>query len=57
MGIRITHAVITVSASFNDAQRQATIDAGALAGLNVIRLLNETTAAALSAFQPNPNKL
>ena len=56
MGIKITHAVITVPASFNDAQRQATIDAGALAGLNVIRLLNETTAAALSAFQPNKLK-
>ena len=45
---RPTRAVITVPAWFNDAQRQATRDAGRLAGLNVLRLLNEPTAAALA---------
>src|SRR3954462_6962076 len=44
----ITGAVITVQASFDDAQRQATKDAGKLAGLNVLRLLNEPTAAAIA---------
>ena len=56
LGKKITHAVVTVPAYFNNAQRQATIDAGNLADLNIIRLLNETTAAALSTFQPDPNK-
>jgi molecular chaperone DnaK (HSP70) len=42
-----TEAVITVSASFNDAQRQATKDAGEIAGLDVLRIINEPTAAAL----------
>lgn len=44
----VTDAVITVPAYFNDGQRQATKDAGALAGLNVIRIINEPTAAALA---------
>ena len=48
LGAEITDAVITVPAYFNDAQRQATKDAGAIAGLNVKRLVNEPTAAALA---------
>ena len=48
LGEKVTEAVITVPAYFNDAQRQATKDAGAIAGLNVRRIINEPTAAALS---------
>src|SRR4051794_7397122 len=48
LGERVTEAVITVPAYFNDAQRQATKDAGAIAGLNVLRIINEPTAAALA---------
>jgi molecular chaperone DnaK len=48
MGERVTEAVITVPAYFNDAQRQATKDAGAIAGLEVLRIINEPTAAALA---------
>jgi molecular chaperone DnaK len=48
LGAEITDAVITVPAYFNDAQRQATKDAGAIAGLNVRRIINEPTAAALA---------
>ena len=44
----IKDAVISVPASFNDAQRQATKDAGQIAGLNVLRIINEPTAAALA---------
>ncbi|KAF9350889.1 ATPase with role in protein import into the ER, partial [Mortierella sp. NVP85] len=44
----VKHAVITVPAYFNDAQRQATKDAGAIAGLNVLRIVNEPTAAAIA---------
>src|SRR6266853_3683599 len=47
LGIPIAQAVITVPAYFNDAQRQATKDAGRIAGLEVLRLVNEPTAAAL----------
>lgn len=47
-GIPVTQAVITVPAYFNDAQRQATKDAGRMAGLEVLRLVNEPTAAALA---------
>jgi len=47
-GVAITKAVITVPAYFNDAQRQATKDAGRIAGLDVLRLVNEPTAAALA---------
>ncbi|MDT8899790.1 molecular chaperone DnaK [Anaeroselena agilis] len=47
-GEKITDAVITVPAYFNDAQRQATKDAGRIAGLNVLRIINEPTAAALA---------
>eukprot|EP00808_Paulinella_micropora_P008553 g77244.t1 len=48
LGEKVNHAVITVPAYFNDAQRQATKDAGAIAGLNVLRIINEPTAAALA---------
>ena len=48
LGTPITEAVITVPAYFNDAQRQATKDAGKIAGLNVLRIINEPTAAALA---------
>ena len=48
MGEKITQAVITVPAYFNDAQRQATKDAGKIAGLEVLRIVNEPTAAALA---------
>ncbi|MGB3907084.1 MAG: molecular chaperone DnaK [Methanomethylovorans sp.] len=48
LGETITQAVITVPAYFNDAQRQATKDAGAIAGLDVMRIINEPTAAALA---------
>ena len=41
LGKKVTHAVVTVPAYFNDAQRQATKDAGAIAGLNVMRIINE----------------
>nr|XP_054764292.1 heat shock 70 kDa protein IV-like [Lytechinus pictus] len=48
LGQKITDAVVTVPAYFNDAQRQATKDAGVIAGLNVLRIINEPTAAALA---------
>jgi molecular chaperone DnaK len=48
LGEKITDAVITVPAYFNDSQRQATKDAGRIAGLNVLRIINEPTAAALA---------
>ncbi len=48
LGEKITEAIITVPAYFNDAQRQATKDAGAIAGLDVKRIINEPTAAALA---------
>ena len=49
LGEPVTEAVITVPAYFNDAQRQATKDAGRIAGLEVKRIINEPTAAALAA--------
>ena len=48
LGEEVTDAVVTVPAYFNDAQRQATKDAGRIAGLNVLRIINEPTAAALA---------
>ena len=48
LGEKVTEAVITVPAYFNDAQRQATKDAGRIAGLEVLRIINEPTAAALA---------
>ena len=47
-GQPVNKAVITVPAYFNDAQRQATKDAGAIAGLEVVRIINEPTASALA---------
>src|ERR1700723_340516 len=55
LGEKVTKAVITVPAYFNDAQRQATKDAGRIAGLEVLRLVNEPTAAAL-AYGLDKNK-
>ncbi len=51
LGEAVTEAVITVPAYFNDSQRQATKDAGRIAGLNVLRIINEPTAAALAYGQ------
>jgi chaperone protein DnaK len=48
LGKTVTHAVVTVPAYFNDAQRQATKDAGVISGLNVMRIINEPTAAAIA---------
>jgi len=48
LGKTVTHAVVTVPAYFNDAQRQATKDAGAISGLTVMRIINEPTAAAIA---------
>lgn len=48
LGQKVTHAVVTVPAYFNDAQRQATKDAGTIAGLQVLRIVNEPTAAAIA---------
>lgn len=48
LGKKVSKAVITVPAYFNDNQRQATKDAGAIAGLNVLRIINEPTAAAIA---------
>jgi molecular chaperone DnaK len=48
LGQKVTEAVITVPAYFNDSQRQATINAGKIAGLDVKRIINEPTAAALA---------
>jgi heat shock protein 5 len=48
LGKKVTHAVVTVPAYFNDAQRQATKDAGTIAGLQVLRIINEPTAAAIA---------
>tara|TARA_Y100000588_G_scaffold285295_1_gene302993 strand:+ start:3221 stop:5089 length:1869 start_codon:yes stop_codon:yes gene_type:complete len=55
LGEKVTEAVVTVPAYFNDAQRQATKDAGKIAGLNVRRIINEPTAAAL-AYGMDKNK-
>lgn len=58
LGEKVTQAVITVPAYFNDAQRQATKDAGKIAGLEVLRIINEPTAAALSyGFDKSGNKI
>lgn len=48
LGKKVTHAVVTVPAYFNDAQRQATKDAGTIAGMTVMRIINEPTAAAIA---------
>src|SRR5207245_2493773 len=56
LGVPVTKAVITVPAYFNDAQRQATREAGELAGLEVVRILNEPTAASLT-YDPSQQEL
>jgi molecular chaperone DnaK len=56
LGHEVTEAVITVPAYFNDAQRQATKDAGEIAGLKVLRIINEPTAAALAYGLDKKNK-
>lgn len=48
LGKKVINAVVTVPAYFNDAQRQATKDAGTISGMNVVRILNEPTAAAIA---------
>merc|ERR1711963_731015 len=48
LGTKVTEAVVTVPAYFNDSQRQATKDAGVIAGLNVLRIINEPTTAAIA---------
>jgi endoplasmic reticulum chaperone BiP len=48
LGHKVTHAVVTVPAYFNDLQRQATKDAGTISGLNILRIVNEPTAAAMA---------
>ncbi len=48
LGVPVKDAVVTVPAYFNDSQRQATKDAGVIAGLNIVRIINEPTAAALA---------
>jgi len=48
LGKTVTNAVVTVPAYFNDSQRRATRDAGTIAGLNVLRIINEPTAAAIA---------
>jgi heat shock protein 5 len=48
LGQKVKNAVVTVPAYFNDAQRQATKDAGTISGMNVVRILNEPTAAAIA---------
>ncbi|MGH6620488.1 MAG: Hsp70 family protein, partial [Alphaproteobacteria bacterium] len=56
LGEKVTQAVITVPAYFNDSQRQATKDAGKIAGLEVLRIINEPTAAALAYGLDKKNK-
>ena len=48
LGAKVKNAVITVPAYFNDSQRKSTKDAGTIAGLNVLRIINEPTAAAIA---------
>ncbi len=48
LGTKVNDAVVTVPAYFNDSQRQVTKDAGSIAGLNVLRIINEPTAAAIA---------
>lgn len=57
LGQTVTEAVITVPAYFNDAERQATKEAGAIAGLDVKRIINEPTAAALAYGLDKPKKI
>jgi len=56
LGQKITHAVVTVPAYFNDSQRQATKDAGIISGMNILRIINEPTAAAIAYGLDKNNK-
>jgi len=56
LGEKITNAVVTVPAYFNDSQRQSTKDAGTISGLNVLRIINEPTAAAIAYGLDNASK-
>ena len=55
LGQKVINAVVTVPAYFNDAQRKATKDAGLIAGLNILRIINEPTAAAIAYGLDNSN--
>ncbi|KAF9340263.1 70-kilodalton heat shock protein, partial [Mortierella sp. AD094] len=57
LGTNVTNAVVTVPAYFNDSQRQATKDAGAIAGMNILRIINEPTAAAIAYGEDFDNRL
>src|ERR1700729_852792 len=57
LGKRVEKAVITVPAYFNDNQRQSTKDAGTISGLNVLRIINEPTAAAIAYGLDNQSKM
>ncbi len=57
LGQKVTRAVITVPAYFNDSQRQSTKDAGTIAGLNVLRIINEPTSAAIAYGMDNAKDL
>lgn len=57
LGEKVSNAVVTVPAYFNDAQRQATKDAGTISGLNVLRIINEPTAAAIAYGLDNTSKV
>jgi molecular chaperone DnaK len=57
LGQTVTEAVITVPAYFNDAQRQATKEAGEIAGLKVMRIINEPTAAGLDKRKRSKNRV
>ncbi|MBT6206541.1 MAG: molecular chaperone DnaK [Francisellaceae bacterium] len=56
LGTEVTDAVVTVPAYFNDSQRQATKDAGSIAGLNILRIINEPTAAAIAYGMDNKSE-
>jgi len=57
LGEKVTNAVVTVPAYFNDSQRQSTKDAGTISGLNVLRIINEPTAAAIAYGLDNASKM
>ena len=56
LGEKVTNAIITVPAYFNDSQRQSTKDAGLIAGLNVLRIINEPTAASIAYGLDKPSQ-
>jgi len=53
LGKKVTHAIVTVPAYFNNGQHQATKDAGTIAGLQVLRIINEPSTAAATAYGPD----